>query len=295
MVQYGVGRTGGLLRIGLLSWILTSMLLIALIVDPYAAAASPLQFHGALQRDGGIGIVAHRGAAAVAPENTLAAFRSAIDQGVDFLETDVQLTADGVPVLMHDPELDRTTSGSGLLKDHTLEQIRALDAGAWFAPEYAGEPVPTLEEFLELLRPAPTRAFIELKGEWDPQHVVGVLELLRAAQLSHRVVLASFELPVLETVRREAPEYATILLARELNDRVLDTALALQVSAVCAREKLFAENSHFLESIAAAGIGAIAYTLNAVEQWEPAAEIGIDFFVTDDPIALAAWRDAREV
>lgn len=293
MAKHSIVRRSGLLRVGFLSWVLTALLLGAFVIDPYAASASPLQFHGALQRDDGIGIVAHRGAAVLAPENTLAAFQAAIAQGVDFLETDVQLTADGVPVLMHDAELDRTTNGRGLLAAHTLEQVRALDAGSWFAPEFAGERIPTLEEFVALLGPAPTRAFIELKGEWAPEQVGGVIELLRAAQLAHRVVLASFELPVLEAVRQQAPEYATILLTRELSDRVLETALALRVSAVCAREQLFAKHREFLDQIAAAGIGAIAYTLNTAEQWEAASELGIDFFVTDDAAALAAWHDAQ--
>lgn len=292
MALGGLVRKRRVLRAGLLSWALTSMLLVAFAIDPYAAAASPLQFHGALQRDGDFGVVAHRGAAVLAPENTLAAFRLAIEEGVDFIEADIQLTADGVPVLMHDAEVDRTTNGSGALAALTLEQVRTLDAGIRFSPDYAGEPVPTLEEFLTLLGPAPTRAFIELKGVWASERTVAVLEMLRAQQLAGRVVLASFELPVLETVRQAAPEYATILLTRELSEEVLGTALTLRVSAVCARETLFADAPEFLSTIQAAGIGAIAYTLNTPEQWDLAAELGIDFFVTDDTAGLAAWRAA---
>lgn len=293
MAKLGIVRKRSVLRIGLLSWVFTSMLLLAYIIDPYAAAASPLQFHGALQREHDIGIVAHRGAAALAPENTLAAFRLAVEQGVDFVEIDVRLTADGVPVLMHDADLDRTTSGSGPLAAHTLEQVQALDAGRWFSPEYAGEPVPTLEQFVALLGPAPARAFVELKGEWAPEQIAAVVELLRSNQLVHRVVLASFEIPALEQLRQQAPEYATILLTRELSDEMLETALSLRVSAVCAREQLFAESPEFFQRITRVGIGAIAYTLNAPEQWETAEATGVDFLVTDDPVALAAWRASR--
>ena len=92
---------GGLraIRIGLLAWLLTTVLVIGFGATPHAVAASTMQTHGALQRDERVGIIAHRGAAALAPENTLAAMRIAFAQGVEFVETDVHLTADGVPVL----------------------------------------------------------------------------------------------------------------------------------------------------------------------------------------------------
>ena len=283
------------LEAGLLAWLLTSLLVVVIVLDPNAASASsPLQLHGALQREVGVGIVAHRGAAALAPENTLSAFRIAIEQGADFVETDVQLTADGVPVLMHDPKLDRTTDGRGALASHTLEQIRRLDAGGWFSAEFAGEPVPTFEEFVELIDPAPTRAFVELKGEWPADRVGAAVDLLRARHLSHRVILASFERETLEAVRELAPEYATILLTRELDRGVVDYAVGLRVSAVCARDELLASQPARLRELGQAGIGTIAYTLNTERQWRRAAELGVDFFVTDDPPALTAWRDSLE-
>lgn len=290
------GRTseGMPLRAGALGWLLASLLVVVIVLDPNAASASsPMQQHGALQRSEGVGIVAHRGAAALAPENTLAAFRIAIEQGADFIETDVQLTADGVPVLMHDTEVDRTTNGRGPLSAHTFEALRALDAGTWFSPEFAGEPVPTLDEFLQLLDPAPTRAFVELKGEWPAERVGTVVEALRQRSLAYRVVLASFEHETLEAVRDQAPEYATILLTRQLDRRTVDYAIASRFSAVCARGKLLAEHPEEIEMLGRAGIGAIAYTLNSPKQWKRASRLGIDFFVTDDPPALAAWRDSQ--
>lgn len=282
------------LKASVLGWLLASLLVIVVVFDPHAAqAATPMQRHGAMQRDAGIGIVAHRGAAAFAPENTLAAFHLAIGLDVDFVETDVQLTADGVPVLMHDPDVDRTTNGTGPLAAHTFEQLRALDAGSWFSPEFAGQLVPTLDEFLDLLVPAPTRALIELKGDWPVEQVSAVIDELRERHLSTRVVLASFDRVALEAVRELAPEYATILQTRDLDQRTVDYAIASQFSAICARDKLLAAHPEAIESLSIAGIGAIAYTLNAPKQWKRAAGLGIDLFVTDDPIALADWRAAQ--
>ncbi len=284
------------LRGGIFAWLFTTLLVMLFVFDPYAASAvSPLRLHGAMLRDGDIGIVGHRGSAAVAPENTLAAFRIAIDEGVDFVETDVQLTADGVPVLMHDPKVDRTTNGGGPLPRHTFAHLRSLDAGSWFSPEFAGEQVPTLEEFTELLRPSATRAFIELKGEWTAESVSEVIALLRSQNLTMRVVLASFETFALEELRKQAPDFATIMLTRELDQSVVDYAIDLRVSAICARDSLLEKNPKALRQLQEMGIGLIAYTLNTPEQWQQASEIGIDFFVTDDPTGLAMWRDAREL
>lgn len=286
---------GSLIGGGIAAWILTTLLVLLLVFDPYAASAvSPLRLHGAMLRDGNIGIVGHRGSAALAPENTLSAFRVAIDQGVDFVETDVQLTADGVPVLMHDPKVDRTTSGVGPLAEYSFEQLRALDAGSWFAPEFAGEQVPTLQEFAELLSPGTTRAFIELKGEWTGESVSHVLALLREQRLTMHVVLASFEPIALEELRKQAPDFATILLTRTLDQEVLGYAVELRVSAVCGRDTLLEENAETLREFQDLGIGLIAYTLNEPAQWQRARELGIDFFVTDDPIGLADWRDTRK-
>lgn len=92
--------------------------------------------------------LAHRGASTLAPENTRAAFQLAVDLGADGLELDVQLSRDGKLVVIHDEQLDRTTTGRGLVKDCTLAQIKELDAGSWFSPEFTGQRIPTLEEVL---------------------------------------------------------------------------------------------------------------------------------------------------
>ncbi|MFT4232543.1 MAG: glycerophosphodiester phosphodiesterase family protein [Leucobacter sp.] len=279
------------LRLGLLAWMLVTLLIVLLGLNPHAAAASTMQLHGALRRDGPVGIISHRGAAAVAPENTLAAMSVAIDQDVEFVETDVRLTSDGVPILMHDPELDRTTSGSGPVSERTFAEIRSLDAGSWFSPDFVGEPVPTLEEFLDLLAPSTTRALIELKGEWTPEQMEVVIDLLRSRYMVNRVALESFELPTLEELQRIAPEFARVLLTREWDEGTVQEAVALQVSAVGARTRLYEARPELLERLRAAGIGALVYTLNTEKRWEEAQERGVDLVITDDPVSLAAWRD----
>lgn len=97
-------------------------------------------------------VAAHRGANKAAPENTLAAVRKAIEQGADLVEIDIRQTQDGHLILMHDSMLEKTTNGEGAVGDKTLEELRKLDAGAWFGPEFQGETIPTLEEAFEELR-----------------------------------------------------------------------------------------------------------------------------------------------
>ncbi|HEV8663384.1 MAG TPA: glycerophosphodiester phosphodiesterase family protein, partial [Candidatus Methylomirabilis sp.] len=110
--------------------------------------------------------IAHRGASADAPENTLPAFEAALAAGADALELDVHLAADGAIVVIHDITLARTTSGRGFVGRHTLADLKRLDAGSWFGARFAGTAIPTLEEVVTLAR-GRARLFVELKAGSD--------------------------------------------------------------------------------------------------------------------------------
>ncbi|MDF3054333.1 MAG: putative glycerophosphoryl diester phosphodiesterase [Gammaproteobacteria bacterium] len=109
-------------------------------------------------------IIAHRGASAHAPENTLAALRKAAEMGASWVEFDVMLTADGVPIVMHDETLSRTTNGRGVVADTTYACIKTLDAGSWFSPVFSGEKVPMLSEFLEMAHQLGLGLNLEIKS-----------------------------------------------------------------------------------------------------------------------------------
>src|SRR5215471_12590471 len=103
-----------------------------------------------LERERGrVWVVGHRGAMGYCPENTLASFERGLELGADWIELDVHLSRDGQLIVIHDETLDRTTSGHGLVRDHTLAELKRLDAGAWFGAEYAGQRIPTLDEVLD--------------------------------------------------------------------------------------------------------------------------------------------------
>lgn len=164
-------------------------------------------------------VVGHRGALALAPENTFAAFEKAVAIGVDAIEFDVQRTADDVPIVIHDHTLDRTTSGTGSVREATWGRIRTLDAGSWRSGDHAGERVPSLVELLDRARGWRVDLVLELKqpapGDGRPRDaglVGAVLDLLRAADLLERTLLISFDHPsIAEAVAREPRARAALL------------------------------------------------------------------------------------
>jgi len=147
--------------------------------------------------------MAHRGWSGKAPENTMTAIRLALaEPAIRGIEIDVQLSRDGVPVLIHDFTLERTTTGRGLVMDHTLEELRELDAGSWFNERFAGERIPTLEEVLQAVKGRCTLN-IELKATSDmyPGIAEKVLELLDRHEMKQEVCITSFDHDLIRQVR----------------------------------------------------------------------------------------------
>ena len=158
-------------------------------------------------------IVAHRGDSANAPENTLAAFRLALENGADGIELDVMLSADQRLVVIHDDKLDRTTNGKGLVGQASYAALRELDAGSWVDPRFRGEPIPLLDEVFEEVG-GKFLINIELKNYKSPKDQLPVLvvELVKKFGLSNSVVFSSFNARNLPRVKSLAPEIRTGLL-----------------------------------------------------------------------------------
>jgi glycerophosphoryl diester phosphodiesterase len=150
---------------------------------------------------------AHRGASAQFPENTLLAFRRALEQGADALELDIQRTADGELVVIHDSTLERTTNGHGSVADHSFQEIRQLDAGQ-------GERVPHLGEVIQLAREAQVRLCMEVKGATEAEELViaeVILRTLEAANFLSQAIITSFSAPALLHAKALQPDVATML------------------------------------------------------------------------------------
>jgi len=165
-------------------------------------------------------IVCHRGANTIAPENTLPALECALAAGFGFIEVDLHITSDGEIVVIHDATLDRTTDGSGPVTQHSLAELRALDAGGWFDPFFAGTNIPTLSEILALLKRYEGRAYLEFKSA-PPEPV---LEQVERAGLLDRVFFWSFNRDFLVKLRELSP--AARIMARRQDYASLEETIA---------------------------------------------------------------------
>ena len=155
-------------------------------------------------------VFGHRGAMAYAPENTFASFERAIELGVDAIELDVHLTADGEVVVIHDHDLHRTTDGQGSVGEKTLPELKTLDAGVRFGPEFAGQRIPTLGEVLAWAR---GRCAIDVEIKGSPWPYLGieerVVDLIRRHEMTDQTIVISFDHPTVARVKALAPEIAT--------------------------------------------------------------------------------------
>jgi glycerophosphoryl diester phosphodiesterase len=158
-------------------------------------------------------VIAHRGASAYAPENTLAAFELAVAQGADMLELDVHLTADDQPVIIHDDTLRRTTTGRGRVRDHSLQALKRLDAGAWRGGNFRGQRLQSLQEVLERFRDRIGFA-VELKAGSAryPGIEERVVSLLEVYGVVGRALVLSFDHAALPAVRALNPELGRVAL-----------------------------------------------------------------------------------
>ncbi len=224
--------------------------------------------------------IAHRGASGGFPENTLIAFRAAIEAGAQMCELDVQLTRDGVPVVIHDEKVDRTTSGRGAVADMTLADVKRLDAGAWRDPKFAGERVPTLDEVFGAVA-GRCDLNIELKAKHTEQQVC---DLMRKHGAIGKSIVSSFEWELLWRVREIDPAIRIGLLAEKNPDRLIAEAVARRATAVHPRFDLataaFCDNAH------RAGLAVYTWTVNAPEAMRVLIGNGVGGIMTNYPERL---------
>ncbi len=174
-------------------------------------------------------VIAHRGASGYAPENTAAAFAKAIAMGADAIETDVRLSADGELVLIHDATVTRTTDGRGPVADHTLAELRALDAGRWFSDAFAGERVPTLAELIEDVAPR-IPVVLEIK---DRAATGPTIAAIRAAGIEDRVEVTSFLWPAVVEAKRLAARLPIGFLTPEFDEDIIRRCARRGLAQVC--------------------------------------------------------------
>lgn len=236
-------------------------------------------------------IASHRGGAESAPENTLPAVEAAVEAGFDYVEVDLALTADGHAVLMHDATVDRTTDGHGRVSDLTLAQVRRLDAGSAVAPSYEGTPVPTADEFLDLLAQLDGRALLDLKGEWDADGAAALVAAIENRGLVAQVAIASFDARTLAYVAAESEVIARMAILGRLPSDVVAAAQQFGARGVIVDGDALDERPEVVDLLHAADLRVVVYTLNSDRQWDAVTSLGVDGIVTDDPGMLASWQE----
>jgi glycerophosphoryl diester phosphodiesterase len=232
--------------------------------------------------------IAHRGASGHAPENTMAAFRRAVELGAHFIETDLQITRDARVIAIHDFTLDRTTTGKGQVHLLTLEQIRALDAGGWFgdrkAGVFSGERVPTLEEILDFAKEHDVIFYLEIKSgpAWGIEHAV--VAALRDRNASARVVILSFDTATLDSVHRLDGTMMTGFLCEHPSNDLVERTVRAGARQLVARGDLI--TSAEVEKAHRAGLQVVAWTINEADQMRRLIATGVDGVITDYPDRL---------
>lgn len=237
-------------------------------------------------------VVAHRGSSATHPENTVPAFRAAWDSGATWLETDVQPSADDTPVLIHDDTVDRTTDGTGAVRALTDAQLRTLDAGSWFAPGAAGTRIPLLSELLAEL-PAAVHMLLEIKGDHTRAQLESVVTALERSQVHHRVVLQSFERPLLQILHRTRPDAPLGLLTGSIDDDPVATCRHHGAVTYNPGLALLLDRLELIDQLHRAGIAVICWTVNEPDHWQLLTDAGIDGMFTDRPADLLTWQAQR--
>lgn len=227
--------------------------------------------------------IAHRGAGKLAPENTLAAFRLGASHGYRAFECDVKLSADGVPFLLHDATLQRTTSGAGTAAQHRWGELARLDAGAWHGPSYAGEPLASLDSIAAYCIANNFALNIEIKPTPGDEVATGQAVANEVARLwAGRLVpplLSSFSAAALQAARDADASWPRALLLDHLPERWLDQARALGCVAVVTDRTLM--DAAILARLHGAGLRGLVYTVNDAAEAQRLIGIGIDGIITD--------------
>ena len=248
--------------------------------------------------------VAHRGYSGRYPENTVSAFEPAIEAGADMIELDVCLTKDRVPVVIHDQTLERTTDGHGLVSEVTLSELKKLDAGSWFSPEFKGESIPTLEEVLLQIR-GKISVNIEIKPEsYESAGHTDAIEkliciMIETFEMNESVLISSFEhsfFPRIKLWHKKNNDQTSLRIAplqeKEFSEEnVLKLCKGTGAFSFHPDERFL--NPSLIKTLKASCFRTIVYTINDEKRIEQLAKWGVTGIITDEPELM--WKVLRKL
>ena len=227
--------------------------------------------------------IAHRGAGKLAPENTLAAFKLGASHGYRMFECDVKLSSDGVPFLLHDDALDRTTNGLGVAGLQTWETLQNLDAGSWHSSDYSGEVIPSLDIIAAYCLDNDFDLNIEIKPTTGADSITGEVVAKHAERLwrnsRRKPLLTSFKPDALTAAKKAAPSLPRGLLLHELWKGWLETALVIDCRAIICNHRLWDKSS--VTQARSAEFKTLSYTVNDAAEVQRLLGLGTDGIITD--------------
>ncbi|ABM03840.1 Glycerophosphodiester phosphodiesterase [Psychromonas ingrahamii 37] len=232
-------------------------------------------------------ITAHRGGSSLAPENTLAAFNKAAELGCEWIEIDVQLSIDEVPVVIHDQTVERCTDGSGAVSSMTLDSLKSLDAGLWFGEEFRDERIPTLEETLLLARNTNLNVNIEIKL-YRQDDLVLLCEKIKKVIIdldveASQILFSSFNIEALKYMQYHQPQIRRGLLVETIPANVLLLLAEIEAYSLHCNYVFLKEQQAKL--IKKSGYQLYCYTPNSPQQVSQHWDWGVDMMITDVPQA----------
>ena len=243
-------------------------------------------------------IIAHRGFKKKYPENTLVAFKAAMDAGVQMIELDVTLSRDRKLVVIHDATLERTTNGQGAVHDYTLEELKQLDAGSWFHSDFADQRLAELGEVLELVD-GRVITNIEIKSHaYEPHHPPDaiekqVTELVKKKSQQDSILISSFDSNILEQISlMEAPPQIALISKSPLERNTVEICKRLNTFSWHPAQQIVTPRQ--VRKFQAAGIRVFPYKVDTPEDCARMIGLRVDGVITDDPVSARRWSEVKK-
>ncbi|MFN8578147.1 MAG: glycerophosphodiester phosphodiesterase [Candidatus Sericytochromatia bacterium] len=243
-------------------------------------------------------VIAHRGFSGIAPENTLIAFKKAIESGADMIEFDVSLSKDGIPVVIHDKTVNRTTNGKGNVQDFTLEELKQFDAGSWYKKEFKDEKIPTLEEVIQLTK-GKIMLNIEIK-KYSVKRSIKVdgiehkiVKLLEKYDIVNDVLISSFSKLAIQRIKDFNPNISIAFLYRfGINPRIIKKFDKLALYSFNQSKRAFSKKA--LNELQEQELKLNLYTVNQKREMKKFIKLGVNGIITNYPNRLIEVIDSFE-
>ncbi|WP_147802931.1 glycerophosphodiester phosphodiesterase [Alkalicoccus halolimnae] len=232
-------------------------------------------------------IIGHRGFKRRYPENTMASFKAAADYPIQGIECDVQWTKDHVPVIIHDPTLERTTNGSGSVAEHSWSDLQKLDAGSYFDSRYSSEKIPSLKHLVHWISKTDLTFHLELKEQMnisDAAFIESCIEVLKEGSMVERTVISTFYHRYIREVKRQSPKIETALLTKTPFRRGKNYAEKVAADSIHIRHSV--QSSLYYKPWKKQRIKVRAYNVKNAQAFLRCRNAGVNGVITDDPALM---------